>query len=502
LARFRYSAQRGAGASGQQVRVGIFTVLALLGAFVVVAVISNLGLKTHGYQIAVHFVDVGGLQEGATVLLSGVPVGEVTKIDLLPDQTVDVISTIDKDKVILKGSTFTVATSLTGQATLVIKPPRDYALAEPMQRGVPPEFEQPWGVLPASIADLIGGAEARMKSLDKTLASVNRDLPLLAQKFDAIASHTDTLITHTDKNLTQLAVQLQSTAQQLNAVVATSGQSLEQLTGNLNGLVTANKPRLQELVDSLSSTARNLNVAMQNFASLTTDPSLRKNLTETVANVKDASERMKQVATDLQGITGDQQVRSQLKGAVSDLSSAIAKANDILGNFSSAQAKGPAGGSTASPGSTPLPAGASQTHGRGPGGLSLIDAQIRETWLRRGSGGPASDLNLTLLPHASTNVTFGVNDLGYNSTYNFLINRNAAPNFTLSGGVLYSKLGAKAVYQPGALGVDVRLYDPKHPTLDLYGDVRLSKRLQLFYGERGVMGPATPSPAFGIQGSF
>ncbi|HXM18989.1 MAG TPA: MlaD family protein [Candidatus Tumulicola sp.] len=487
----------------QQIRVGIFTVLALLGAFVVIVVVSNLGLKARGYQIAVHFVDVGGLQEGATVLLSGVTVGEVTKIVLLPDQTVDVIATIDKNKVILKGSQFLIATSLTGQATLLIRPPRDYVAAEPMAHGVPPEFEQPWGALPATIADLVGGAEARMKSLDKTLASFNRELPRLAAKFDAIATHTDALITHTDTNLTALAETMRSTATQLNDVVAKSGHNVEQLTTNLNGLVTANKPRLQELVDSLSSTAKSLNTSMQNFASLTSDPSLHKNVVETAANIKDASERMKQVASDLQGITGDPKVQSQLKGAVYDLSSAIAKANDILGTFSSAEAhSSPLPGATPAAGGTPVPGSGSQPRGHGLGGMNLIESQVRESWIRKGNGGPTSDVNITLLPRSSTSVTFGVNDLGYNSSFNFLINKRATPNFTLSGGVLYSKLGAKAVFQPGALGVDARFYDPKHPTLDLYGDVRLSKRLQLFYGERNVMGSATPSPTFGIQGSF
>jgi phospholipid/cholesterol/gamma-HCH transport system substrate-binding protein len=450
-------------------------------------------LKARGYQIGVHFADVGGLQEGATVLLSGVPAGEVTKIQLFPDQTVDVIATIDKDKVILKGSTFVVATSLTGQATLVIKPPRDYQTAEVMVHGVPPEFEQPWGVLPASIADLVSMAEERMKGLDKTLAEVNVELPKIAAKFDALATHTDQLIAHTDTNLASLASSLEGTATELQRVVARSGSNIEELTGNLNGLVTANKPRLQELVDSLASTAKNLNTSMANFASLTSDPSLHKNLTQTLSNVKDASESMKQVASDIEGITGDPKVKSELKGTINDLSSAIAKANDILGTFSSA-----------APNSSPAPGGSGAPPKRSNplSNLNLVTTQVRETWVKSGGGGPASDVNVTLLPRLSTNVTFGVNDLGYKSSYNFLINSRQSPAFTFSGGVLYSKLGAKAVYQPGPLGLDLRLYDPKHPTLDLYGDIQLSKRLQLFYGERGVTGQSTPSPSFGIQGSF
>jgi hypothetical protein len=119
-----------------------------------------------------------------------------------------------------------------------------------------------------------------------------------------------------------------------------------------------------------------------------------------------------------------------------------------------------------------------------------------------GGGGPSSDLNLTFLPHSPTSVTVGANSLGFGSTYNVLINRRLAPGFTLSGGVLYSNLGVKAVYLPGPVGIDARLYNSKNPTLDLYGDVRLAHQLEVFYGERNLFGPNTKTPTFGLQANF
>jgi hypothetical protein len=59
----------------------------------------------------------------------------------------------------------------------------------------------------------------------------------------------------------------------------------------------------------------------------------------------------------------------------------------------------------------------------------------------------------------------------------------------------------KAVLNPrGTIGLDARLYDAKHPKFDIYGNVRLSERLRLFYGERNALlnnGPRLPS--FGIE---
>ena len=68
--------QRGASPTAQQVRVGIFTLLALASAAIVVIYVSDIGLRARGYPIAIHFKDVGGLQEGASVLVSGVAVGD------------------------------------------------------------------------------------------------------------------------------------------------------------------------------------------------------------------------------------------------------------------------------------------------------------------------------------------------------------------------------------------------------------------------------------------
>jgi hypothetical protein len=108
---------------------------------------------------------------------------------------------------------------------------------------------------------------------------------------------------------------------------------------------------------------------------------------------------------------------------------------------------------------------------------------------------------LTLLPSLGSHVTIGANDLGYNTTYNALFDTSRSPRLTVSGGILYSTLGVKAVINPrGVFALDARLYDAKHPKFDIYGNLRLSERLRLFYGERNALlnsGPRLPS--FGLE---
>jgi hypothetical protein len=488
--------------------------------------VSDLGIRARGYPIAIHFHDIGALQEGASVVVSGVPVGTISKIRLLPDQTVMAEAAISKGTTIYRESHFVVESTITGQSTLEIHPPRDLPKATVLQPGVPDNpNDAPWGRLPPSIADLVSESEARLKSFDKSIATINVELPRLTSKFNKIADHTDRLITNANNQFTTFAASLNSTVAELDTVVTRSGHNIDSLTGNMNQLVQNNSGRVQQLVDALSDTAKNLNVTMANFASITGDPQIKASLIQTAINFKDASEKLKVAAGDLQMLTSDPNVQTQLRGAISNLSDATAKADDILSNFSSATnnsnpprpagpATGPAGpagppGPATAPSATPAgttqqpqPAPSPHRFSGGIHGLHLAEAQVRLNWTNTGGAGPTSDLNLTVLPRSPTSATFGVNGLGATTTYNVLINRRPSKQFTVSGGVLYSQLGVKAIYHPGPVGIDVRLYNSKNPTLDLYGDVRIAHQLQLFYGERNVFGPSTQTPTFGLEASF
>ena len=493
-----------------QARVGIFTLLALVGVFAVYYFITNFALTHNGYKIGVRFHDVGGLQEGSTVLLSGVTVGQVTAVDLLPDQTVDVTCTIDNGVTIYRDSLFVVAITITGATTLTIEPPGQRVAAMILPQQPLPIDQQPWGRLPPTLTDLISAGQEQLKNFSKTMAVVNRELPRLAEKFNNVATHTDALIQNANANLSALSGQMQTTIGELDVHIATSGRNIDALTGNLNGLVTEDRPQIQLLVARLTATSDNLNKTMAGIASIADDPLLHDSLTGTVQNVEGATAKLKAMATELEGVTGDPKTESELKETVANLASATAKADAILGIFTTTETEP----QPVPPGSPqPLPSGA--TPGPlPPGGATprprlkmnnnlfsqLAQAEVRETWGTHG-GGPSSDLNIVVLPRAKTHLTVGANDLGYSTTYNFMLDRDSK-DLQLGAGVEYSKLGIAALFRPfgSPIGIDARVYDPKHPTLDLYGDLRLNERLRLFYGERHLWTNAqTKTPSFGLQ---
>jgi phospholipid/cholesterol/gamma-HCH transport system substrate-binding protein len=505
------------------VRVGVFSVLTVLGIFVVWYILGNVSLRRNSYQIGIHFSNVVGLQPGSDVQLAGVDIGIVDDIKLLPDQTATVVCSIHSENTLYRGSIFTVTQTLTGsQSTLAIIPPRDLASAVPLPKRILPEAEQPEGTVPPTIADLLNEGQKRLLELDKTLAIVNTELPGIVRNFNGVAVHTDSLIVHADKNFNQLGQQLNMTVasvngvvSQLNGLLAVNGRNITDMTTGMRQLLATNGPKVAGLIENLSATAANLNKTMASVQSIASDPNLKANLVATTANLKDSSEKLKEIATNIQDVTGDPKIQAELKSTVQNLDETIAKANDILGNFSTAQGAGPNPPGAGTPGASPVPyvtplpgshqaaPQAASFHMGSNGGLSqfdLISGQVRLYWNYRPQGA-LSDVNFTLLPRFPTHLTFGVEGLGSTTTYDFLVGRRASPSLDLGFGVLHSQLGLRTNWQGlGPFGARADLYNSKQPQLDLYGDLRLAQRLQFYYGEQALMGPAANrSPQLGIQ---
>ncbi|MHB8357175.1 MAG: hypothetical protein ACYDDQ_10870, partial [Vulcanimicrobiaceae bacterium] len=135
--------------------------------------------------------------------------------------------------------------------------------------------------------------------------------------------------------------------------------------------------------------------------------------------------------------------------------------------------------------------------------LSAIDRQ-RVTGsdpLLSADRGPESDVNLVLLPHGRTSVIVGANDIGHHTTANFAAVRRAGRGLSFGGGILYSQLGVLGEYDAGRLGVEGRAYDLRRPTLDLYGNVKVTRWAKFFLGQRDIT-HADRRTVFGLQLQF
>ena len=140
----------------RQAQVGAFAIVALLLLFGVFYVVTDFGTRHTGYRIGVHFQSAAGLTPGALVYFSGVDVGSVDSIELLPDNTVDVILAVNRDIDVPAASRFLIQAPLTGS------PSRHHRAAAARSR--------PFALLPRQVLPIDQAAARHQHGDDRRLA--------------------------------------------------------------------------------------------------------------------------------------------------------------------------------------------------------------------------------------------------------------------------------------------------------------------------------------------
>ena len=521
----------------KQAQVGIFTILGLLLLFGMFYVITDFGTRHTGYRLGVHFATASGLPTGALVYFSGVTVGSVDSIELLPDNTVDVILAVNRDVEIPRASKFLIQTPLTGSPALLIVPPKPGRMAgqpealetsaEPMwPRHVLPIASQPVGRSNATAADLMEEGQGEIRRLDAMLADLQEREPVLLQSLQQTLDNANHVSATVDTAAGQLAVQSKQIADALSISLNQASSNVLQMTGTLNSTVGRNSKHVDQLVSSLNSTAIALNQSVDALRGLATNRRLKKNIADTTQNIADLTQAMASLTQDLRTVTGNPQTQAQMRDSVAQLDAATQKANSLLETLGGrSHVYGVDAGATPAPGGlAPVPEAApSGSPPRQPntaairGGLAkivqrLYAIQVRLSAVDRqrvtGSDpllsadrGPESDVNLVLLPHGGTSVILGANDIGYHTTANFAAVRHVGGGLAFGGGILYSQLGVLGEYGVGRFGIEGRAYDLRRPTLDLYGNVKVTHWAKFFLGQRDIT-HADRRTVFGLQLQF
>jgi ABC-type transporter Mla subunit MlaD len=533
--------------------VGIFTIVALIGLFGFFLVLENVGTQGR-YKVGVHFKSAAGLHKGALVYESGVVVGVVDRTDLLPeDFTVDVILAIDKSVDVPRNARFLIQAPLTGDSSVEIvpqvPPARPPGIAAPtnapaavavLPHEVLPIDQQPQGTNPATIQDLLDQGQGEIRRVDAMLAQLaDREPKLLATLQSALNNANDISVT-TKASFAQLSRRIDAVSSTLQLAVQQSSANINDLTAQLDNSVRRNSGHFDAIVASLDASARDLNRTADHVAGLASDPQLRANILQTTQGIAQTATTFASIAGDLRNVTGNPQTQSQLRDTVANVDAAAQKANSLLAQFGGrSSVYGVDRGATPAPAGTPLPNGTyPQRPGAPPVGATpppgsvqgnvknklgalvkdLIALQVRVSALDAAHAGtsssplltkdrgPQTDVNVIALPKGSTYLFTGANDIGARSSWNFAAMSHVTPSLSLGGGVLYSRLGARAVYSPGldsALGVgfEGRIYDLRHPTTDVYANFRFGNGLTLFGGERDALHTGRRT-TFGLQYQF
>ena len=517
----------------RQAQVGAFAIAALLLLFGIFYVITDFGTRHTGYRVGVHFESAAGLSRGALVSFSGVTIGSVDSIELLPDNTVDVIMAIDRDIDIPAASSFLIQSPLTGSPAVVIVPPREKPPVALLPRQVLPIDQQPKGSNTATIADLLQQGQGEVKRFDAVMAMLEARTPKLLNTLQTTLNNANDLTLSTKASLRQLSGELLGVGGTLQTTLTTASGNIVQLSATLNSAASTDSKKLGVLLDQFQSTAVSLNRSMSALQDLATDPRLKASVLTTTQSVAEATQSLAAMLEDLRTVTGNPQTQAQLRNTIANLDAVMQKANSLLGQLGgSSSVYGVDAGATPAPAtvpsSSPYPnAGPAATSGPngGPSAIrthlqsqlstlarNLIAIQVRLSGLSpqhnpglnpvlTSSQGPLGDINAILLPHANTSLAVGANAIGNNTTWNALLVANRG-DFHIGGGVLYSQIGLLGQYAPlHGLGLETRIYDLTYPMIDLYGNLRIAPGTSLFFGQRDIT-HASRRNTFGLQYQF
>jgi len=522
----------------RQAQVGAFAIIALLLLFGVFYVITDFGTRHTGYRVGVRFDSAAGLTSGALVYFSGVNVGSVDSIELLQDNTVDVILAVNKDIDIPQSSKFLIQAPLTGSPNVIIVPPR-VAGGPSLERRVLPLADQPQGENSATIADLLQQGQGEIKRLDTMLALMEERTPKLLDTLQTTLNNANDLTQTAKGSMQQISQQLLSLSATLQTSMTTASANIDQLTGTLNQSATVDSKKVDALLDQFADTSTALNKSMNSLEQMATDPALKSNVTATVASIAQMTANLAALTHDLRTVTGDPATQAQMRSTIANLNAVMERANSLLGEFG-----GTSNVYTVDPNATPYPLngtpypagtqpGAPGTSGAPPSGATgmtpqakaklqgkmhdlvhnIVELQLRLYGLSAqqsccinptlpSNRGPSGDLNMVILPNYSTSLLVGASSIGNNTTYNAALLERVGSDAHFGGGVLYSQLGLTGdVGLKGPFGLQGFVYDPRYPMLDLYGNVRLMPGTSLFFGQRDIFHAARRN-TYGLQHTF
>jgi phospholipid/cholesterol/gamma-HCH transport system substrate-binding protein len=283
------------------VLVGAVTLAMLVGLLIFTVWLAGLSNKeTKCYDI--YFPAVSGINKGSNVTFSGVPVGDVTKISLLPENPgfVWVRIEVDRSTPVLEGTNAQIqAISLTGTNEIQLN--GAVKNAAPISRVGP----QGCPVIPASTSGLSALLNTAPELLNRIETLTERLTELLSDKNQDAISDILQNLDATSKEIRKRAPELGDTLAEARTAVHNAGiaaQQVSALAGNANQLVTdQGRPAMENLNKSIASIQR----AADNLDAMISDarPGVQTFSKSTLPELNQTVRQMRGLAQSLQDLS-------------------------------------------------------------------------------------------------------------------------------------------------------------------------------------------------------
>lgn len=458
-----------------EARVGAITLLAVLIAIGFALVLPGVGLRrSEGYTVAMTVGDASGIAQGASVRMSGVAVGRVTTVGLAPSGEALIILMINRDVQIPEGSRFRLATTgLVGEQFVSIEPARG---RPPLQPGAVVQGEGAFS-LERTAARLEAAAD-QVTQLVTNASNLITDPQMRADLKEAIRNA---------REATVIARQVLGEARGAVASVRRTANTVERVAGSIENVMDTDIVAVTRDLRTMSENLVAASERVQAFVESTAgDGALASDIKETAASLRDAGQRIRRMAEDLQGVINPENI-AKTRDAVED---ARATVKDARGVVQQAGTVVQQAGSLLRRADRFLPEGL-------PGRENLVTFNY-EVWYNGSRAGHGIDV--TLLPGAGRTYRLGMLDIGGSGGTVLQVGSRLNSTLWWRAGIYDSQLGVGLDYRPGAMTVALDVYNLNQVTLDARLRYRFAPRWGLLLGGRDLA--RTPSFIFGLGTKF
>lgn len=311
-------------------RLGLIALVCIifisLGTYFVIKMVRGTG----GYQMGVHFRTAAGIATGAQVYFSGVNIGTVNQVQILPDTTVDIILNIFQATDIPRNAKFSVQSSFTGSPTITITVPAQRVAANQLSTPVPqsdllpkrivPVAEQPVGSTPLTIEDVMAEGRALTDRADRALALARPYGPRLMHHLQNARANGAATTQEMRTALPAMQASLQSTIARAKANAASAQSALRE----------RDQPKLAAVAAAFARSSHDMKQAASELTSVKNDPNARANMRATAANLRDTTSTMAKLTRDMEIVSKSPQTKAELRDAGARFHEIMARLKSLI----------------------------------------------------------------------------------------------------------------------------------------------------------------------------
>lgn len=436
------------------VLVVVFVAL-VIGSF---AVLGRTLLPSRRQTYFADLPDAGGVSIGTRVLMAGVQIGTIDKVDLLTPHEARFVLHLEPKFKIPRGSELVIQSSLVGLGDTPVE-----IVAPETPMGFLPEGSTIPGrragaldaVLPNGGRDLYAHVDQTLQAVQKLLQDkgLQNDLKRLLENanttlkasqktlasFAALGDRTNGLLARNEGDLDAMVKATRGTIQQVQYTASTLASFVRQ--GKLQNGTT-------QILDKATRIEGQASDLLAQLDKVIGSPKVQSDLRGTVHNVKETSDRGPAIADNAQKITANvAEITEKAKPLPDELNEVATKASKLEDKLGSLLDK---------------VNGLNTPSMKGLRALSTEFDEIRETnpshW--------RSDINGRLPTHDGF-VTFGVYDAFESDKFNLEVGHNASPNLDFRYGAYASKPAVGVDYWISRrLGLITDLWNVNSPEFD------------------------------------